>query len=68
MTAAKTADAYDPTTYHPDDVAAGNTPTDAERAADRDAPAFVQYVSDAAESDRLRTLWAKLDAESGYVR
>ena len=43
-------DAYDPTTYHPEDVAAGNTPTDAELAADRDAPAFVQYVPEAAKA------------------
>jgi hypothetical protein len=44
-------DAYDPTSYHPEDVAAGNTPTDAELAADRDAPAFVQYVPEAAGPD-----------------
>ena len=44
------SDAYDPTTHHPDDLAAGNTPTAAERAADRDAPAFVQYVPEAADS------------------
>jgi len=37
-------DAYDPLTYHPEDVAAGNTPTAAELAADRDAPAVVEYV------------------------
>ena len=46
-----TADAYDPTSYHPDDVAAGNTPTAAERAADRDAPAVVEYVPEAADPD-----------------
>jgi hypothetical protein len=43
-TPAEVAGAYDPFTYHPEDVAAGNTPTDAELAADRDAPAVVEYV------------------------
>lgn len=54
------ADAYDPTSYHPDDVAAGNTPTDAER--------DIDYADTEDERDRLRALWAKLDAESGYAR
>jgi len=57
------ADAYDPTTYHPEDVANGN-------AADAQAENARRVSEDeaAAESARLRTLWAKLDAESGYAR
>ena len=64
MTAAKTPDAYDPTTYHPDDVANGNA---AEAQAENARRVSEDEAADA-ESARLRALWAKLDVESGYVR
>lgn len=56
-------DAYDPTSYHPDDVANGNA---AEARAENARRVSEDDID--AESARLRDLWAKLDAESGCAR